>query len=149
MTYIPNPAYNNINRALRSEEIDPLNQGYVSEKFTASLGSTAETYHYIDMAGFRKAGFQFYITMGTDSSAIVTIEGSLADDGTIPAECTYIDITSDTFGVASLVCGAGAVTQGLWIDNTEKLACYKYLRIKIYYTHSQPSTSVIHHRRLY
>ena len=41
---------------------------------------------------------------------------------------TYVDITLDTFSVASYVCGAGVTTRHLVRDELKKLAGYKWVR---------------------
>ena len=109
----------------RVEEIDPISQHYVTETLASVTNGADETYYYyVDMNGYRKAGFQLTLNGGS-GTCTVTVEGSIQDDGTAPASCAYLDITSATFGAANFT------ASNVLIDNDEKLACFKYVRLKV------------------
>jgi hypothetical protein len=116
-------------QSLRTEEINPIDQRDAVNVVDVTNGTDATYLYYYDLDGYRKAGFQFALDCAA-GTVTVTIEGTVMDDGTAPASCTYIDITNDTFGVASLVAAAGAASD-LWIDNSEKLSLFKYVRIRV------------------
>jgi hypothetical protein len=110
---------------IRIAEQDPLDQRYLALVLAAITNGTDNTYYYyIDMTGFRKAGFQLELSGGS-GTITVTVEGTLQDDGTAAASCTYQDITSATFGQVSYT------ATNMLIDNGEKLACFKYVRLKV------------------
>lgn len=149
MSFITNPAYNSSSNSIRNWIINKLTGHYVSETLAAvTNGADSTFYYYVDITTYRKAGFQFELDCDA-GTVTVTIEGTLQDDGTAPASCTYQDITSDTFGVTSLVASAGSASD-MWIDNSEKLACFKYVRIKVVAaTGGTTGDWTIYHRRLY
>ncbi len=109
----------------RTEEIDPIDTKYVGDVVADVTNGVDATYtYYLDMSSFRKLGLQLEINGGS-GTVTVTIEGTIQDDGTAAASCTYQDIGSATFGAASWTADA------MLIDNAEKLACYKYIKIKV------------------
>lgn len=149
MTYIPNAAYDAATTSNRSYEIYPISHEYTPETLADVTNGTDATYeYYVSMPGSRKAGFQ--LSLGcTAGTVTVTIEGTLQDDGTVAASCDYQDITNDTFGVASLVATA-STAEDMWIDNSEKLALFRYLKIKVVAaTTANTGDWTIYHRRLY
>ena len=142
MTWFAFPFLNKATNAARTEETAPLSQAYVSETLAnESAASTADYYYYVDMAGFRKSGYQFEATLGGSSVVAITVEGTMQDDGTAPASCAYQDVTNDVFGVDSFT------GDDIAIDNDEKLTAFKYVRIKVAYTHNADSSWVIYHKR--
>lgn len=142
MTYFPNSV------PLQVAEADPISQHYVAETLLDTEDIADDTYYYyIDMAGFRKAAFQFEMVC-TGGTMTVTCEGTLQDDGTAQASCDYQDVTSDVFGVASLVASAGAASD-MWIDNSEKLAAFKYVRIKLVVAGGADADATFYAKRLY
>ena len=143
MTWFAFPFLNKSTNAARVEETQPLSQAYVSETLANSgtVSSTADYYYYVDMAGFRKSGFQFEVTLGGSSVVAITVEGTMQDDSTAPASCSYQDVTDDVFGVASFT------GDDIAIDNDEKLAAFKYVRIKVAYTDDADSSWIIYHKR--
>ncbi len=95
----------------------------------AAGSATNNTFYYYmnmqDPVNFRKLGVQFEWTAGGTGTVTVIFEGSLQDDGTADSSCTYQDITNQTFGVASYT------DDFMALDNNEKLACFKYVRMKV------------------
>jgi hypothetical protein len=146
MTWFAFPFLNKATNAARVEETQPLSQTYVSETLADSgtISDTADYYYYVDMAGFRKSGYQFEVTLGGSSTVAITFWGTMQDDGTAPASCAYQDITEDVFGVVSFT------GDDIAIDNDEKLAAFKYVRIKVAYTEDTEdadSSWIIYHKR--
>lgn len=143
MTWFAFPFLNKSTNAARTEETAPLSQAYVSETLADSgtISATADYYYYVDMAGFRKSGYQFEVTLGGSSTVAITFWGTMQDDGTAPASCAYQDVTDDVFGVASFT------GDDIAIDNDEKLAAFKYVRIKVAYTDDANSSWIIYHKR--
>jgi hypothetical protein len=112
-------------QAIRSSEIDPISSHHVEETLAVVTNGTDGTYYYyVDMDGFTKLGVQLVISGGS-GTVTTTVEGTLQDDGTAPASCTYVDVTTDLFGVASLT------ASDILVDDGEATSAFKYLRIKI------------------
>ena len=98
------------------------------------------------MNSYRKGSFQLEITPASATSVTVTLEGTIQDDGTAPASCTYQDITNDVFGVAN------ATADDMWLDNAEALAGLTYARIKVavvYPGDEDDADWTIYHKKLY
>jgi len=84
--------------------------------------------YYVDMSGYRSGSFQ--LILDSDAGTVTaTAYGTIQND-CAPAACDYSDITSDTFGVVSLVSAAAPATD-LWVDDSNKLKGYKYVYISI------------------
>ena len=132
--------------SIRTEEIDPVPEKYIAETLADVTNGTDGTYsYYIDMNSYRKGGFQLELSGGATGSLTVTVEGSIQDDGTAPASVTYQDITLDTFG-------SGSYSDSVMlIDNAEKLACYKYVKLKVIANTGGMNDAdwTIYHKRLY
>jgi hypothetical protein len=113
-------------RSERVEEIDPLDTKYFPDTVADVTNGTDGTYnYYLDMSTHRKGTLQLELGAGT-SAAVVKIYGTVQDDGTAAASCTYQDIGSATFGAASWTTGSHILN-----DNTEKLAGYKYIKVEV------------------
>jgi len=101
----------------------------VLARVAAGAATNNTFYYYLDMqeAGthFQKAGVQFEWTPGGTGTVTVTIEATVQDDGTAAASCAYRDITTGTFGVASWT------DDFMAIDNAERLACFRHIRVKV------------------
>jgi len=111
--------------SIRINEIDPLDQKYLSYTLVDVTDGPDDTYYYyVDMAGFRKSAYQLILSGGS-GTCTVTIEMSVQDDGTAPASCTFMDITNDAFGSASFT------ASDLLVDTAEVLAGAKYVRVKV------------------
>jgi hypothetical protein len=126
-------AYTAGTTSLRTEEIDPLDQKFV---FTTLVDETdyAETapphteYYYIDNNGYRYNSFQ--LELDSDNGTVTaTVECSI-QSGVAQASASYVDITQDAFGVASLQSAAAPATD-MWIDNDQKLAGCRFIRLKV------------------
>jgi len=110
-------------QSLRTEEIDPIPEKYVSETLAdVTNGADATYYYYFDMNGFKFFAIQATLNGGS-GTATMTCEATIQDDGTAPATCTYIDVTNDLFGVAS------TVASDMWV--ADEVNAFKYVRIKI------------------
>jgi hypothetical protein len=106
-------------------EQDPLSQHYDSATLADVTNGTDGTYYYyVDMNGYRKLGLQLELSGGS-GTVTVTVEGTIQDDGTAQASCTYQDITNDTFGQANFT------ATDMLIDNGEKLAAFHFVRVKV------------------
>jgi len=85
----------------RVEETDPISSHHVEETLAAVTNGTDGTYYYyFDMDGSKHFTTQLTLSGGS-GTCTVTCEATLQDDGTAPASCTYVDITSALFGAAS------------------------------------------------
>jgi len=112
-------------RSVRCEEIDPLDQKYIGETLASVTNQAAGTYnYYVDMGGYAKFALHMNLTTFTAGST-VKVYGTLQDDGTAPASCTYIDVTNTIFGVASYT------ATGLAIDDVGTCGMFKYLKIEV------------------
>ena len=116
-------AYSQPEDLYSTQETNPLSSQHTSATVADTSSVTDGTYYYyIDMDDYRKLGLQIEITPGS-GTVTVTIQGSLQDDGTAAGSCAYIECTYDTFNVVN------TTTDDLWIDDAEKLAPFKYVRI--------------------
>ena len=144
-TYKIGAGYDSGLDAIRVINVQGVEDAHLEEILAEVVnGADGTYYYYVDMDGFRKGGFQLTISGGT-GTCTATVEGTLQDDGTVPASCTYQDITNATFGAASYTAST------MLIDNAEKLACYKYVRIKIVASTGGADDAdwTIYHNRLY
>ena len=107
----------------RVSEVDPLSSHHVEETLADVTNGADDTYYYY----FDMDGFQYWATQATLSggsgTVTVTVEATIQDDGTAPASCTYVDVTNDLFGVASIT-----ASDILAADTPQ---AYKYVRIKV------------------
>ncbi len=109
---------------LRTAEQDPLNYAFQSEVLANVTNGADDTYYYYtDMNTFSKLGIQLALDGGS-GTVTVTLEGTLQDDGTAPASCTYIDISS-AFGAASWTAST------VLVDDTGYCGLFKYIRVKV------------------
>lgn len=105
--------------------INPLDEKSNYETLAEEENQTDGTYfYYVDMSKHKKVGFQLQDISPGSGHISITCEGTL-QNGVEREDCSYQDITSDTFTVAS------GVSDDLWIDDAEKLACFKYVRLKV------------------
>lgn len=91
---------------------------------SVSNETSATNYYYLDMAGYKYFSIQVETSDATPVDTLtVTIEATCLNDGTAQASCTYQDVTSELFSVAS------------WVD-TDFMAIMdtpfqpKYVRVK-------------------
>ena len=135
MSLITQAALDKVLKALRGFDVNPAENKAISETLANETAVTTTEYYYVDMFTFLENGFQLELASG---AVVVTVEGSMQDDGTVQASCDYQDVTQ-AFGIASLI------ATGTLIDNTGRLALFKYVRIKVV---STAATFKIYHRRL-
>jgi len=113
-------------RSIRCEEIDPLDQKYVGETIavvTNATGAPTTYNYYVDMGGYTSIGFQWVLSFSAGST--IKVYGSLQDDGTAPASCSYSDLTTALWGVASIT------ASGTNFDTTGTLGLCKYVKIEV------------------
>ena len=134
-----------VSNAFRTEEVDPISQHHFAETLAEVVDGTDGTYYYyVDMDAFRKGGTHCILNGGTGADIAVTVEGTLQDDGTAPASCTYKDVTSVVFGTGSLT------VTGFLIDDAEYLAVFKYIRIVVVANSGANDADwILYHKRLY
>jgi hypothetical protein len=109
---------------LRVAEQDPLNFAFTNEVLAnVTNGADGTYYYYTDIDTFSRIGLQLALDGGS-GTCTVTIEGSLQDDGTAPASCVYVDI-STLFSASSWTASA------IIADDTGATAVLKYLRVKV------------------
>jgi len=112
--------------SIKGFEVSPLSSHHVEETLVdVAAGSAADatTNFYIDMDGYTDLGFQFTIVTGA-GTVTYTVEGTMQDDGTAAASCTYVDITNAVFGVASVT------ASGMIFADTGALGMCKYVKLK-------------------
>ena len=84
---------------------------------------------YVSMDGFRTCLIQYEIVGGTDVLGL-TVYGTLQDDGTAAASCTYQDITQ--YGVDILTAATtAAVYTADCVLKTQDNSSWKYLKINV------------------
>jgi len=115
--------YDTATDSVKVSQVNDLDGKYVGETLADLTDITSGTtaYLYSDMAGYKYIGYQLEIPAQTDTCT-VTLEGTMQDDGTAAASCTYQDITNAYFGVASVAADT------VWVIDTP--CPYKYLRLK-------------------
>lgn len=136
---------NTPSRSTQTTRLNPNWDRIATETLADITNGTDATYEYfVDMTGYRKGSFQLELNGGS-GSVTVTIEGSLQDDGTAAASVTYQDISNATFGAASWTADA------ILNDDTEKLASYKYVKVKVVAATGGANDAdwTIYHKRLY
>jgi len=107
----------------RVSEVDPVSSHHVEETLAdVTNGADGTYYYYFDMDGYQYWATQATLNGGS-GTATVTVEATIQDDGTAPASCTYVDVTNDLFGVASIT-----ASDILAADTPQ---AYKYVRIKV------------------
>jgi len=121
--------YNSTGDAVRSSEVNPLNEEVISEEVCDvtnaddSDGDNPYTY-YIDMEGYSECGVDVELDGGS-GTATLTVLGTRQDDGTAAASCTYNDVGSDMYGAASW-------TDDASLHDTNKIAGqFKYLKFVV------------------
>jgi hypothetical protein len=80
--------------------------------------------------GFDQIGWEL-IGHGGTGTVTLKLFATMEEDVTpllATTATTYVDVTLDTFGVASYVCGAGVTTRHLVQDELKKLCNFKWLR---------------------
>lgn len=118
--------YDSASSADRQFEVAPISSHHVEETLLdlTNIATNTTGYAYIDMDGYRSFSFQGETSGTTPTDVLtVTVEATNQDDGTAPASCTYQDVTSRLFTVASAV-----DTDFFWIADTQ--LSFKYVRIK-------------------
>jgi hypothetical protein len=116
------PAYDSATDSNKVSEVNPISEHHVEETLINATNIINGTYYaYLDMDGYRFLGLQIEIGAAVDSCT-VTVEGTLQDDGTAPANCTYQDVTALLFGVAN------TSSSTMWMMDTPM--SFKYIRVK-------------------
>lgn len=93
-------------------------------------GTDGTHYYYLDMDGFSGFGCQLSLNGGS-GTVTVTVEGTMQDDGTVQASCTYQDITISLTGSSSIVAPSATPVNDMIIDNGNITGYMKYVRIKV------------------
>ena len=108
-----------------TKEVDPLSLQHVETPLVSvTNGADGTYYYYVDMDGYGELGLQLLLNGGS-GTVTVTIEGTMQDDGTAQASCTYIDQTSEVYGTASYTASA------ILLDTSHVAGQFKYLRVKV------------------
>ena len=94
--------------------------------------------HYVDMGGYKKAGFQLILT----GTLTVTLEGTM-QTGAVLTALDYSDITQDTFGVANFT------TTDFAVDDNGVLGLFTYVRWQVTAAGGGTDDYEIHAKRLY
>ena len=128
--------YDYSTQANRVSEIDPVSGHHMSETLAnITDGSDDVYYYYFDMDGYRYFTLQGAISSGNGAvgteTITATVEISIQDDGTAPSSCTYIDATSEIFGVANWQDTGGGGTTENFIAVLDEPVAVKYVRLKI------------------
>ena len=93
--------------------------------------------YYISLKDFRKLGLHLEWTAGAGGTIIVTLEGSMQSSSTVAGASSldFQDITNATFGVTSWT------DDFIAADNSERLACYMWLKVKVIVANKDSSTA--------
>jgi hypothetical protein len=98
---------------------------YSSETLASVTNGEDDTYYYyIDMSGYKQLGLQLILSGGS-GTVTVTVEGTIQDDGTAQASCTYADITNAIYGAANFTASA------VLYDSDKESGIFKYIRVKV------------------
>lgn len=97
---------------------------YVFTPIAVTNGTDGTYYYYYEMNGYKQLGIQLIIGAGS-GSVTATVEGTMQDDGTAQASCTYKDVTNALYGAASFT------ASNVLFDTNTKCGNFKYLRVKI------------------
>lgn len=117
--------YSYTNQNLRTGETDPISTHHLETTAVVVTNGTDGTYYYYsDMDGYSALGSQLTLSGGS-GTVTVTLEGTMQDDGTAQASCTYIDVTNDAFGSASYT---ASTTLN---DSAGFFGQFKYVRYKV------------------
>jgi len=141
--------------SLRTEEINPLSQQYVSELLVSSTTLSNATYYYpstagMAIAGFKDVSFDFYL-LGNNAgptTVTMTIEGTSDDvtpywhDSITPAG---FELVTNATGAASFISPSGAVVSHGILDFDEYNG--KLIRVKIVVSAANNCTARIYARR--
>jgi len=119
-----NAGYDYATNANRVEETDPISSHHVEETLASvTNGTDGIYYYYFDMDGFQY--FTNQLTLAPGGGIITsTFEATVQDDGTAPASCTFVDVTTSLFGVATFTASDMAI-----VDTP---VGFKYVRLKVY-----------------
>jgi len=118
-------AFTALTSSMRVEVINSGPETYQSDEVVAVNNGTDGTYYYyIDMNTYSRAGLQLVLDGGS-GTVTATLQGTIQDDGTAAASCTY-DGTDITIGGAS-----SWTADALLLDDAGIFGCLHYLRIKI------------------
>lgn len=108
-------------------ELDPVSGHHVELTLVdlTNISTNTTSYAYFDMDGYRYFSLQLETSGALPTDVLtVTVEATNQDDGTAAAGCTYQDVTSEFFGVASVV-----DSDDFLISDTA--TSLKYVRVKI------------------
>ena len=147
--YGPDKAYNKASDANKQIVLNPINDVYQGETLAAVTDGADDTYYYYaSMDGYNNFACQMILNGGS-GSVIVTLEGTVQDDGTAAASCTYVDVTSRLVGVANIIAGAGVTVNDIWLGDTK--LNFKYLRYKVVADTSASDDAdwTLYHRKSY
>jgi hypothetical protein len=137
------PAYDSGTDSNKSFEVNPVSDHYSTATLVENATETdATTYYYVDMNGYKNFSAQLEVTAGSGSMT-VTLEATNQDDGIAAASCTYQDVTSALFSVAS------ATTDSFWVSDTP--TAFKYLRYKTVSSTGGANDAgiTIYHKKMY
>jgi hypothetical protein len=121
--------------SLRTEEINPLSQQYVSELLVSTTNLAIAVYYYPSaagaaMAGYKDVSFDYFLVGGVGTTLTMTIEGTSDDVTPYWHDITQAgyNLGTNAAGSASFVAGPGVTTQGI-LDFDEYNA--KLIRVKL------------------
>ena len=143
-TYKIGAGYDSGLDAVRVINVQSIADQHIGETLVEEVDGVDGTYYYyVDMDTFRSSGYQLILSGGS-GTCTATIEATLQSDGTVPASCTYADATL-------VIAGAATITASdIVVDNANKLATAKYVRIKIVATTGDNSADwTIYGNRMY
>jgi hypothetical protein len=136
----------------KSFEINPISEHHVEETLVSVTGQNDQTLNlYFDMDGFRNFALQIALA-NTAGSVTVVVKATLQDDGTAASAITnYVDMTSEWFGVASLVSGGGGAVTAADYWQMDTLCIAKYVHVELVASGINAGTGVwdIYMKKLY
>jgi len=125
----PPKAYNAVADVVTTWETNPASASIQSYTLAQVTNGADATYpYYVDGTALNIFMFQLSLNGGTAAGTVTaTIAGTLQDDGTAAASCTYEDITA-SFGGA-LIAPANTTVTDVWAIDTPQP--WRYIRIQI------------------
>jgi len=138
---------------IKTSDLTPLWSQHVEDKLLnlTNIATNTTAYGYLDMDGYRFLGIEGDTSGSTPTDVLtVTVEGTMQDDGTAQASCTYVDITKLFFDAAT-----GARATASWVDtdfvaSLADASAFKYIRVKYVTSNGGGSDAdlVVHTKRM-
>jgi len=137
--------------SLRTEEINPLSQQFVSEVLVNTTNLAAATYYYPStagaaMAGFKDCSFDFYMVGGAGTTLTITVEATsnIVTPYWHDVTPAGYELVTNATGAASFIAAPAGTSQGI-LDYDELDA--NLIRLKLVVAGGALNTVVFYMRR--